>query len=93
MDFSPEEEEEWKQTQLYFRAIAERLLSAGWAEQAMDSQGGAGIVLNGKGIDGMDRLFDALKDLDPHTMQAEHLLGLWLHLRSTEEAASNCRLV
>ena len=50
-------DEEWRMTQEFMRAAGERLVLAGWATRAVDSDKGAGFELTGKGIDGMDNLF------------------------------------
>ena len=75
-----EEEEEWRVVQENMRAIGERLLLARWASRVLDTEKGVSIELTSKGIAGMDNLFHALKELGPHTMRAEHAVGLLLFL-------------
>ncbi len=79
------EDEEWRVTQEYMRAIAERLILAGWGTRAVDTDMGAGFGLTAKGVERMDNLFEALRDLDPHTMREEHIRGLILYLTLRDE--------
>lgn len=67
------------------RAAGDRLLLAGWASRVLATPGGVVVEYNGKGIDGMDNLFQALRDLTPHTMQTEHIVGLFLLLTLRDE--------
>ena len=82
------DDEEWQTTQLFMRAAGERLVLAGWANRVVDTDQGVALDLSAKGIDGMNRLFAAMKDLDPHTMRAEHVMGLFVFLTLRDEHAN-----
>jgi len=76
------EDEEWRVQQLCLRAIGERLLLAGWASRVIDSDRGVGIGLTAKGVQRVNNLLNAIKELDPSTMRNEHFQGLFLYLAS-----------
>ncbi len=75
-----EDEQKWQAVQFQLNAAADLLIRAGWATRAANSPHGAAIELTEKGHERMDHLFEALEELDPQTMRAEHVMGLWLYL-------------
>jgi hypothetical protein len=79
------EDEEWRIMQEYYRAIAERMIEAGWCTRAIDTNKDVSFGLTAKGVERMNNLFDALKELDPHTMRQEHVLGLFYFLVLRDE--------
>jgi hypothetical protein len=82
----PNEDEEWQETKLQFRAIGERLLTAGWATTIFDAQGGMRIEWTPKGVECVKNLRNTLAELSPSTMQNEHFAGLILHILSADDS-------
>jgi hypothetical protein len=79
------DDEEWNKTQMQFRAIGERLLLAGWATRVVDTDKGVAISLTEKGTERMDNLSNALRELNPHSFNPDHFMGLLLYLTLRED--------
>ena len=82
-----DDDQKWQAVQFQLTAAGDLLVGAGWATRALNFPHGAVIELTATGHERMDRIFEALEELGPHTMRAEHIMGLFLYLTLRDEDA------
>lgn len=75
----PMNSDELRRTKEIMQRVGERLMLAGWASASIDSEKSLGIRYTEKGSAGMDNLYHAIKDLNPDTLEEDHMIGLILH--------------